>query len=151
MTAMEFISTLEGVRPRGTGKWSAKCPAHDDTSPSLSVMEGDKGLLVRCFAGCSLTDITQKLGVHVKDLFFDALSADPQQRREAMGQRAQACAVRQAALDAEGRRVDALREADRLIQSARGISIDQWTDHKLHAELDRLGTAYAILDSEGES
>ena len=41
MTAAEFVSSLEGVQARGTGKWSARCPAHADKTPSLSVMEGD--------------------------------------------------------------------------------------------------------------
>lgn len=41
------------------GNWhgsygTAKCPAHDDRSPSLSISDGDNGgLLVHCHAGCS--------------------------------------------------------------------------------------------------
>lgn len=151
MTTAEFLSSLDGVRARGVGKWSAKCPAHDDKSPSLSVMEGEKGILVRCFAGCSLTDITQKLSVQVKELFFDGLSADPQQRREAKRQRAQEQAARYVTHQTEGRRLDALREAEHLIQSACGISIDGWSNDKLNGELNRLGDAYALLDSEGQS
>jgi hypothetical protein len=151
MKVAEMLPSLESVHARGQGRWSARCPAHSDKSPSLTVAEGEKGILLKCWAGCSLEEITGTLGLTVKDLFFDALSTDPHQRRSAAQQRVQARAVRQAALDAEGRRFDALREADRLIQSAHGISIDQWTDHKLHAELNRLGTAYALVDSEGQS
>ena len=33
------------------------CPAHDDTSPSLSLRDGDRGLMVHCFAGCAPADI----------------------------------------------------------------------------------------------
>jgi hypothetical protein len=151
MTVAEILSNLESVHARGQGRWSARCPAHTDKSPSLTIAEGEKGVLLKCWAGCSLEEITGTLGLTIKDLFFDALSTDPHQRRTAAQQRAQARAVRQAALDAEGRRIDALREADRLIQSARGISIGKWTDHKLHAELSRLGDAYALLDHEGQS
>ncbi|HKQ34018.1 MAG TPA: hypothetical protein VJT11_01805 [Nitrospiraceae bacterium] len=151
MNADELLSRLEGVRPRGSGKWMARCPAHQDKNPSLALTEGDKGLLLRCWAGCSLEDITRTLGLTVKDLFFDALSTDPYQRREAMRQRAEAKAARQTAHDAEGRRLDTLRQAEHLIQSARGISIEAWSDDKLNAELNRLGDAYALLDSEDQS
>jgi hypothetical protein len=151
MTAAELVGSLESVRARGPNKWSAKCPAHADKSPSLTVAEGEKGVLLKCWAGCSLEEITRTLGLTVKDLFFDALSTDPHQRREAMRQRAQAQAARQAAHDAEGRRLDTLRQAEQLIQSARGISIEGWSHDTLHAELNRLGTAYALVDSEGQS
>jgi putative DNA primase/helicase len=31
----------------------ARCPAHNDPDPSLSIRDGDNGkLLVRCHAGC---------------------------------------------------------------------------------------------------
>lgn len=37
---------------------TARCPAHDDRSPSLSIADGDKGrLLLFCHAGCSYDDI----------------------------------------------------------------------------------------------
>ncbi len=148
MTVAELLPSLESVHSRGPGRFSARCPAHADKSPSLSVMEGDKGILLRCFAGCSLRDITQKLGLQIKDLFFDQLSADPQQRREAMHHRAEARAARQAEHETEGRRLDTLRQAEHLIQSARGISIEEWSNDKLNAELNRLGNAYALLESE---
>ena len=47
--------TEAGCLPRRSGpSWSAKCPAHDDKSPSLSVSEGSDGrALVNCHAGCS--------------------------------------------------------------------------------------------------
>lgn len=59
MTAAEFVSSLVGVRARGVGKWSARCPAHADKSPSLTIAEGDKGMLVKCWAGCSLQAICE--------------------------------------------------------------------------------------------
>jgi hypothetical protein len=144
MTLDELTGKLDGVRPTGRGV-RARCPAHSDHSPSLSIREGERGLLVKCWAGCSLEEITCTLGLTVKDLFFDALSTDPHQRREAMRQRTQATH------DAEGRRLDTFRQAEQLIQSARGISIEGWSDDKLNAALNRLGTAYALLDSEGQA
>lgn len=52
---------LRGVRRMGSG-WLARCPAHDDREPSLSVGEGHGGrLLLHCFAGCRFTDVVHAL------------------------------------------------------------------------------------------
>ena len=72
MTAPKLLPRLESVRSRGTGKWSARCPAHQDKNPSLSISEGKRGLLVKCWGGCTLDEITVTLGIEIKDLFFDA-------------------------------------------------------------------------------
>ena len=73
MTASELVGSLESVRARGPNKWGARCPAHADKSPSLSIREGDDGrLLVHCFAGCTIDEITSALGLRVSDLFTDA-------------------------------------------------------------------------------
>lgn len=48
------------------GNWHGRvamcrCPAHDDTTPSLSIRQGDRGILVTCFAGCHREDILREL------------------------------------------------------------------------------------------
>jgi putative DNA primase/helicase len=51
MTAAEIAHALKGKRS-GYG-WTARCPAHKDSDPSLSIGQGDDGrILVHCFAGC---------------------------------------------------------------------------------------------------
>jgi putative DNA primase/helicase len=51
MTA-ETIAKALGGRKAGRG-WAARCPAHDDRTPSLSIHDGDDNkVLVRCHAGC---------------------------------------------------------------------------------------------------
>jgi putative DNA primase/helicase len=51
MTAETIAKALSG-RKTGNG-WIARCPAHDDEKPSLSIRDADEGkLLVRCHAGC---------------------------------------------------------------------------------------------------
>ncbi len=51
MTA-ETIAKALGGRKTG-GSWMARCPAHDDHEPSLSMRDaGDGNVLVRCHAGC---------------------------------------------------------------------------------------------------
>lgn len=148
MTTPELLSRLEGVRSRGTGKWSARCPSHaPDNNPSLSISEGDKGLLVKCWAGCELTAITGKLGLELKDLFYDALP-DPRQRREAMQRRTKEQAAQRAADKARGRNTDLLRQAEYLVQSARGMSIEAWSPAQLDKRLNRLADAYDVLWEE---
>ena len=52
MTA-ETIAKALGGRKAGGG-WTARCPAHDDHTPSLSIRDAvDNKVLVRCHAGCN--------------------------------------------------------------------------------------------------
>lgn len=61
------LERLEGYK---NGK--AKCPAHDDEHPSLSVHEDASGkVLLNCFAGCRTEDIVRALGLSMSDLFPD--------------------------------------------------------------------------------
>lgn len=63
-----LLSRLEGVKQNGTG-WTARCPAHDDKRPSLSVGVGDDGhVLVRCHAGCTTQSIVSEIGLNMRDL-----------------------------------------------------------------------------------
>ena len=51
MRAKAIATTLGGLRVGGG--WMARCPAHDDKTPSLSIRQGRDGkVLVRCHAGC---------------------------------------------------------------------------------------------------
>jgi hypothetical protein len=88
------------------------------------------------------------LHVPVKDLFFDTAGTDSEEQRQAMEQRRHAKAEQRAIYREQGLRMDALREAEGLIQSASGISIERWSDDKLNTALDRLGAAYHLLESE---
>ena len=48
----ETIAKTLGGRKAGNG-WTARCPAHDDRKPSLSIRDADDSkVLVRCHAGC---------------------------------------------------------------------------------------------------
>lgn len=67
---LDQLSAYTGpARPRG-GYFSAKCPAHEDRNPSLSISEGeDSRVLVKCHAGCSAEDVAGALGLTMRDLF----------------------------------------------------------------------------------
>jgi hypothetical protein len=75
-----ILDRLEGVRKSGAG-WIAKCPAHEDRSPSLSVKEGQMGVMLRCFAGCSFSAIVEAMGLKQSDTFYESLSAPQKQHR----------------------------------------------------------------------
>ena len=46
------LDLLEDVRQTGLDQWMARCPSHEDKTPSLSIREGDDGrVLLHCFAG----------------------------------------------------------------------------------------------------
>jgi hypothetical protein len=68
---MKFEAVLEkfGARRVGDG-WSARCPAHEDHSPSLSLAEGlDGRVLIHCFAGCTAEKVCAAAGLELRDLF----------------------------------------------------------------------------------
>lgn len=71
MTFDEFLSHLEGVKGGGNQRY-ARCPAHEDKHQSLSVsVAGDGKILLNCHAGCTAKDITEAMGLSIKDLFVD--------------------------------------------------------------------------------
>jgi hypothetical protein len=58
-----ILAALEGVRRNRSG-WTARCPAHQDTDPSLSIGVGQGGkVLLFCFGGCTFSGIIAALGV----------------------------------------------------------------------------------------
>lgn len=59
MTA-ETIAKALGDRKAGQG-WMARCPAHDDREPSLSIRDTGGKVLVRCHAGCDQLDVIAAL------------------------------------------------------------------------------------------
>src|SRR5262245_54527723 len=64
-----ILARLDGVHRARRG-WAARCPAHEDSTPSLSISLGDQGqVLLYCFAGCSLAHILHRLQLTVRDLY----------------------------------------------------------------------------------
>jgi Protein of unknown function (DUF3631) len=75
-TLDRVLSLLKGVTRDGKG-FRAKCPAHADRNPSLSVRETNGKILMKCFAGCLTKDVCKAMGIKMADLF----SADLPTRR----------------------------------------------------------------------
>jgi hypothetical protein len=69
-----FLALFKNVRPHGTNKWMACCPAHNDGQhqgdQSLSVTLAGDRILLKCFAGCATPDIVKTLGLTMSDLFI---------------------------------------------------------------------------------
>jgi hypothetical protein len=64
-----LLERLGNVRPNGSGRWSARCPNHQDRSSSLSVRLADDRILINCFAGCKTADVLAAVNLEFKDLF----------------------------------------------------------------------------------
>jgi hypothetical protein len=65
-----LLSHLDKVRASGQGRWMARCPAHGDKGPSLSVRElADGRVLVHCFAGCAVHEVLGAVGMDIEALF----------------------------------------------------------------------------------
>jgi len=69
MIVDRVLSRLDSVTQNGSG-WTARCPAHDDKKPSLSVDVSESGkILVNCHAGCKCKDVVGAIGLSERDLF----------------------------------------------------------------------------------
>ena len=71
------LNGLDGVRETGHGKYVARCPAHDDRSPSLAVKDGDGGRVIfHCFAGCDPEDVLAAIGLDFSDVMPERIGAE---------------------------------------------------------------------------
>ena len=73
MSGVEMVlSMLDKVKStggKGQRQWVARCPAHDDREPSMSISEGHDGkVLMSCHRGCEFNEILSALGVTYQQL-----------------------------------------------------------------------------------
>src|SRR5438105_3499127 len=76
MLASEFALLVEKPRRSGAG-YSCLAPCHEDRKSSFYFQDGELGLVVRCYAGCTVEDVCLSTGVNVSELFEDT---QPQER-----------------------------------------------------------------------
>lgn len=80
-----FLARLDGVKRSGS-EWKARCPAHPDKTPSLSVDLGKNGgVVVHCHAGCKTSDVLAALKVTAADLFPSNGHRPPPARPRTLG------------------------------------------------------------------
>jgi hypothetical protein len=89
MTGKEIANHLgrsKKSRYKGDPCWMVKCPAHDDRSASLSIVERNDGWVTFfCFRGCSRDEILAAMGLQVRDLALNDFKRNPeweQQRKD---------------------------------------------------------------------
>lgn len=64
-----LLSRLEGVKQTGHDTFIAKCSAHNDRSPSLSI-KADCGMVaLHCHAGCNTEQVLAAVGLSFSDLY----------------------------------------------------------------------------------
>lgn len=73
----DVVNILEAKKTRNG--WIARCPAHDDNTPSLAINQGENNkVLVFCHAQCSQTQVINRirelLGGQIKPNFYKRLS-----------------------------------------------------------------------------
>lgn len=88
MDVKELLGRLQGVRgPNGSGEYTAKCPAHEDRTASLTVGEkespkdGKRRIYLCCHAGCSGASVMEALGVTPRDLIVNPDTGDEWKRK----------------------------------------------------------------------
>jgi putative DNA primase/helicase len=74
------IAAILGCASRSGKWWRCRCPVHHSHGATLSLLDGDRGLLVKCFAGCARDDILAEL--YRRGLLSTRRDA-PRQRRSA--------------------------------------------------------------------
>jgi hypothetical protein len=63
ITITEVLAHFKEVKDRGNGQYSALCPAHKDTNPSLSITHKGGDVLFHCHTGCKYRDILSAVGL----------------------------------------------------------------------------------------
>lgn len=76
MTKNEILSHFECVKKVSDNQYSARCPAHDDKTPSLSINANVDRVSLHCFAGCSQEDVLRGVGLKKEDLFTGKKTAE---------------------------------------------------------------------------
>ena len=113
------LGRLNAVHRTSGSKHMARCPAHDDGRPSLSVCEGnDRRVLLKCFAGCGVADITAAIGLSLSDLYPPST---PEQRQTARRR-----ASRQQALEEIGREATIVQVIATDVKESQAIDPETW-------------------------
>ena len=62
MKIEDILSRFEGVEQQSPDSWMARCPAHGDNNPSLSITRKPDGkVLMHCFTGCTKVALLPEL------------------------------------------------------------------------------------------
>ena len=144
MTLEDFLSRLDGVLRSSRG-YQARCPAHIDHSPSLSVREtDDERILIHCFSGCSVESICQAIGCRVADLF-------PNERRSsgnsgAAGSQPHRFDWQSTAWRFQLHAFLLWLRAELVLEAARDLETSSWSDEERDKAMQAVANAYRDLE-----
>ena len=136
----------KGCKPRNVGphQYSARCPAHEDDNPSLSISLGDNGgAVLHCHGSCAPEEIVAALGLTLADLFADA----PRTPTGTNGRAAHAPRVRPERTDVERPRVVFATAADAVAARDRHMARHEGRPphHRVWKYLDSTGKHVASV------
>jgi hypothetical protein len=89
----------------------AKCPAHPDKHPSLQISQGERGALLRCWAGCDIETVVKAAGLRMADLFAGPPPSAGQARQAAQEHERRDAEARQRRI-AHGRACDSIHKLE---------------------------------------
>lgn len=75
-SATNLLDRLEKVTETATNRWVARCPAHDDRTPSLAIRDDCGKILLHCFAGCETDDVLGAIGLTFADVMPDRVGTE---------------------------------------------------------------------------
>lgn len=77
MDVTDLVARFAGAKATGPDRWIARCPAHSDRSPSMTIRGLPDGrVLLHCFAGCDTEAILDAVGLTFSDLFPEPLTRE---------------------------------------------------------------------------
>jgi hypothetical protein len=72
MNVHPILDRLEKVRQVKPDAWTACCPAHDDSSPSVAIADKGDRVLMHCYGGCTFDEIRAALGMQAHEFYADS-------------------------------------------------------------------------------
>lgn len=143
MTIHDLLSLLDGVRKSGRG-WVARCPAHADNDPSLSVREGDRGILLKCWAGCSYAEVLAAIGEEPEAGFYD--EGERREGSTPKAPRPRPYNWRRFSFQLHLKALDLRLRGEAVKNAAKDLDIRAWTEADFEEAWKALDRAQADLD-----
>lgn len=141
----DVLSKLRKVKRRGSGRWLACCPVHNDKTPSLSIRDDNGTILIHCFGcGASGVDVCGAIGVDVNALFpeSDYLGYSAEDYKKNAKNRSGLSAAQVL----ESLRFNSAVVAQHLLRVKKNIEVNQEDVERFDHAIYAISTAYEYID-----
>ena len=88
LTLDDLLDRLDKVKRISHSRATARCPAHADKSPSMTITEGHTCILMHCFAGCTFESILAAINVEPEQLLYAEIEGTNLIRKPTWGREA---------------------------------------------------------------